>query len=92
MSVREATDVPRVVREMEENKSRARSIAAAGTRRMAAFNADAVYDYVATVLTEYASRMTFEAKRSPGSFEVSCEATVQALRPRRGDGAVPDGG
>ena len=73
VSVREATDVPRVVREMEENKSRARSIAAAGTRRMAAFNADAVYDYVATVLTEYASRMTFEPKRSPGSFEVSCE-------------------
>ena len=32
VSVREATDVPRVVRELEENKSRARSIAAAGTQ------------------------------------------------------------
>ena len=92
VSVRDSSDVPAAVREMEENMRRAKSIAAAGTRRMAAFNADAVYDYVATALTEYASRMTFKPERSPGSFEVSCEDDLYRHYDHDGVCAVPDGG
>jgi protein glucosyltransferase len=73
VSVRDAADVPDVVRAMELDKPRAEAIARAGTKRMAAFTDEAVYEYVASVLTEYASRMTFKPARAPGSFEVKCE-------------------
>jgi len=73
IAVREAREIPAVVRRLEADPAWAQGIASRGTRRMERFDMDAVTDYVAHVLRQYATRLQFAATRQEGTVEIGCE-------------------
>lgn len=73
VAVKEAQDVPAAVERLEKNPRRAAAIAARGTRRMARFDMEAVTDYVAHLIREYATRLRYNVKRVKRSEEIRCE-------------------
>ena len=73
VAVAEAKDIPEMVKKLEANPKLAASIAARGTRRMLRFDMEAVTDYVAHLIREYAKRQRFNVKRLENTVEIRCE-------------------
>jgi len=73
LAVRTAKEIPALVVRLERDRAWGEAIAARGTRRMRRFDMDAVTDYVAHVLREYAKRQAFNVRRQEGTAEVGCE-------------------
>jgi hypothetical protein len=73
VAVAEAKDIPAMVEKLEKNPRLAAGIAARGTRRMARFDMDAVTDYVAHLIREYAKRQQFTVVRLENTAEIRCE-------------------
>jgi len=73
VSVPDATAVPAMVRWLREHDTYARAVAMAGRARMAALNTDAVADYMAELLKQYAGLQRFRTSVSPGAVHIRCE-------------------
>ena len=73
VSVDRAQDVPAMVRWLRENDAYAQAVAKAGRARMMALDVGGVTDFLAELLTQYASRQRFAVKPQPGAVRIECE-------------------
>ena len=73
VAVDRATDVPAMVRWLREHDDYARAVALAGRARMASLDTDAVADFTAELLTQYAAKQTFRVAPSRGAVKIACE-------------------
>ena len=73
VSVADAKAVPAMVRWLKEHDTYARAVAMAGRARMAALSIDAVSDFMAELLSQYASKQTFAVRPAPGAVKIHCE-------------------
>ena len=73
VAVDKAQDVPAMVRWLRQNDDYARAVALAGRARMATLHIDAVSDFMAELLTQYAKLQTFAPTPAKGAIKVNCE-------------------
>jgi len=73
VSVDTAADVPAMVRWLKEHDDYARAVALAGRARMATLDIDAVADFMAELLKQYAKLQTFRVTPSKGAVRIQCE-------------------
>jgi len=73
VAVDTAKDVPAMVRWLRQNDDYARAVAAAGRARMSSLNVGAVTDFMAELLTQYASRQAFRVEPLAGAVRIECE-------------------
>ena len=73
VTVPTAADVPAMVQQLRRNDSYARAVAEAGRARLAALDTDAVTDFMATLLREYARRQNFKVVPGRGAAPIDCE-------------------
>jgi hypothetical protein len=73
VSVADATQVPAMVRWLKKNDDYAKAVAMAGRARMAALDANAVADFMAELLTQYAKLQSFRPTPGSGSVKIACE-------------------
>jgi hypothetical protein len=73
VSVPDAKAVPAMVRWLKKHDSYARAVAMAGRARMASLTVDAVADFMAELLTQYAQKQVFKPMPQPGAVKVACE-------------------
>ena len=73
VAVDRASDVPAMVRWLKQHDDYARAVAMAGRARMAMLNVDAVADFMAELLTQYARKQTFRVRQGRGAIEIACE-------------------
>ena len=62
-----------MVRWLREHDTYAQAVAMAGRARMASLTVDAVSDFMAELLTQYAALQTFRPTPSPGAVKIACE-------------------
>ena len=67
VAVDTAADVPAMVRWLKQHDDYARAVALAGRARMATLDIDAVADFMAELLSQYARKQTFRPRPAPGA-------------------------
>ena len=78
VAVDTAADVPAMVRWLRQNDDYARSVALAGRARMSTLSIDAVADFMAELLRQYAKKQTFRVAPLAGAVKIACEDDVRA--------------
>ena len=73
VAVDTAADVPAMVRWLKQHDDYARAVALAGRARMATLDIDAVADFMAELLSQYARKQTFRPRPAPGAVRIQCE-------------------
>jgi hypothetical protein len=73
VSVPTAADVPAMVRHLKAHDAYARAVARAGRERIASLDNAALDDFMAELLTRYASLQKFAPKPQPGAVRIDCE-------------------
>jgi hypothetical protein len=73
VAVDKASDVPAMVRWLKQHDEYARAVALAGRARMATLDINAVSDYMAELLTQYARKQTFRVSPGAGAVQIACE-------------------
>ena len=58
---------------LRKNDDYARAVALAGRARMSTLSIDAVADFMAELLTQYAKKQRFRVQPSPGAVQIACE-------------------
>jgi len=73
VSVPDAKAVPAMVRWLRNHDSYARAVAMAGRARMATLTVDAVADFTAELLRQYAAKQVFQPAVGAGAVQINCE-------------------
>jgi hypothetical protein len=73
VSVDRAKDVPAMVRWLRKNNAYAQSVARAGRARMMSLDVAGAVNFLAELLTQYASKQRFTVKPQPGAVQIDCE-------------------
>ena len=66
-------NVPAMVRWLREHDDYARAVALAGRARMASLDVNAVSDFMAELLKQYARKQTYRVQPSSGAVKMACE-------------------